>query len=183
MTPQNILDFWFNLPPEKWWKKDTALDKQIREQFMETYKAAAAGKLDTWAQEGPEPTLALIITLDQFPRNMFRNDATAFATDEKAANLTKAGLLRGYDLWFKENKPEGWRAFFYISLMHSENLGDQRRCVDLFATHGPGQNLPFARLHHDIIARFGRFPHRNAALGRKNTAEEEAFLQLPGSGF
>jgi uncharacterized protein (DUF924 family) len=183
MTPKSILNFWFGLPPAKWWEKDDALDAQIREKFTETYEAAATGALDAWAEEGPESALALILTLDQFPRNMFRNDTKAFATDKKAANLTKAGLLQGYDLWFKENKPEDWRAFFYIPLMHSENLEDQRRCVDLFATHGPEKNLPFARLHHDIIARFGRFPHRNALVGRKNTLEESAFLKHPGSVF
>ena len=146
--------------------------------FLDTWKAAKRGSLDTWSLR-PRDALALLIVLDQFPRNMFRNCGQAFSTDPKALCVAKKALSVGHDL--KAAEPE--RQFFYLPLMHSESLVDQDRCVRLFLTRMPQtgeQNLPYAREHRDLIRQFGRFPYRNDALGRASTSAERAFLSEHG---
>jgi uncharacterized protein (DUF924 family) len=174
-TPQGVLDFWFGVDPEKWYKKDDAFDAEIREQFLATYEAAAGGQLSEWGQT-PESALALVIVLDQFPRNMFRSSPRAFAADSLALATAKCAVERGFDKSLEVQK----RTFFYLPYEHSENLDDQERGVALNRASGDAESLKWAELHADIIRRFGRFPHRNAVLGRNTTAEEEAFLDAGG---
>lgn len=173
-TPAEIIAFWSDAGPDKWYEKDAAFDAAIRERFLATHEAAKAGLLDAWA-DTPEGALALVITLDQFPRNMFRDDARAFAADAKARAAANAAIAKGFDL--KIEPP--LQQFIYMPLMHSEHLADQDRCVAAF-TGGAPENRKFAEIHRDIIARFGRFPHRNAVLGRTTTPEEQAFLDSGG---
>jgi uncharacterized protein (DUF924 family) len=172
-----VLAFWRAAGADRWFKKDDAFDLAIREDFLSTYEAAATGKLNDW-EKTPDGALALIIVLDQFPRNMFRNDARAFATDPLALAITKRALTSGTDRKIEHELVP----FLYMPLMHSENIADQRRCVDLFGRYGNQNNLKFAEIHRDIIERFGRFPHRNAVLGRVTTPDERAFLDSGGFG-
>jgi uncharacterized protein (DUF924 family) len=173
--PKTIVTFWLDAGAERWFKKDDAFDAEVRERFLATYQAAAAGKLDAWA-ETPEGTLARLIVLDQFPRNMFRDSAQSFATDPMALATAKAALARGFDLVV----PMPQRQFFYLPLMHSEAREDQERCVALYGALGDADLLKWANMHADIIRRFGRFPHRNALLGRTTTPAEQAFLDSGG---
>ena len=156
-------------------KKDAAFDDEIRRRFLTSYEAAAAGKLSLWEQSA-EGALALLILLDQFPRNMFRGQARAFATDTLARAIAAGALVRGFDA----QAPDGMRGFFYLPFEHSENLADQQRAVSFYQAIGDADGLKWAELHADSIRRFGRFPHRNAALGRATTAEEQAFLDQGG---
>ena len=153
-----------------------ALDKVIHERFFDTYEAAATGNLSDW-EHSAQGALALLILLDQFPRNMFRGDARAFATDPLARAITAGAIIRGFD----SQVPNELRGFFYLPFEHSEDLADQERCIALNKADGDTENLKWAEIHADIIRRFGRFPHRNAALGRTTTPEEQAFLD--GGGF
>ncbi len=171
-----VVTFWQAAGPDRWFTKDDVFDKQIRERFFDTYEAAAAGKLSDWEQSA-QGALALLILLDQFPRNMFRADARAFATDPLARAITAGAIVRGFD----SQVPKGLRGFFYLPFEHSEDLADQERCIALNKAIGDAENLKWAEIHADIIRRFGRFPHRNAALGRTTTPEEQAFLD--GGGF
>jgi uncharacterized protein (DUF924 family) len=175
-TPGAVLDFWREAGPKKWYAKDAVFDDDIRARFLPTYEAAAAGRLSAW-EENPEGALALIVTLDQFPRNMFRGDAHTYAADPLARVVAERAIARGFDKKFAV--PEC--TFFYLPFEHSENLADQERCVDLNRATGDADALKWADLHADIIRRFGRFPHRNAVLGRETTPEEQAFLD--GGGF
>jgi uncharacterized protein (DUF924 family) len=175
-TAADVLAFWRNAGTQKWFKKDDAFDAGIRDRFLATYEAAAAGNFADWA-ESAEGALALLIVLDQFPRNMFRGDARAFAADALARAAAERAIARGFDRQIA--MPE--RNFFYLPLQHSEALADQERCVALSRESGDAETLKWAELHADIIRRFGRFPHRNAVLGRATTAEEQAFLD--GGGF
>jgi uncharacterized protein (DUF924 family) len=175
VTPETILAFWREAGPDKWFTRDDDFDADIRQKFLPTYEAAAAGKLADWERTA-EGTLALLIVLDQFPRNMFRGDARCYATDELARGVAHRALKRGCD----QDVPEAERGFFYLPFMHSENMEDQLRCVALYREAGDA-NLKYAEQHADIIRRFGRFPHRNAILGRATTPEEQAFLD--GGGF
>lgn len=174
-SPTDVLRFWRAAGPEKWFKKDAAFDDAIRERFLETYEAAAAGGLANW-EAAPESALALTITLDQFPRNMFRGSARAFAVDPLARSVADRALARGFDKAVDPGEPQ----FFYLPFEHSELLADQERCCELFRATGNAQLLKWAELHADIIRRFGRFPHRNAALGRVTTPKEQAFLDCGG---
>ena len=174
-SPENVLSFWREAGPKKWFKKDAAFDDEIRARFLPAYEAAAAGKLSSWEQTAAG-ALALLIVLDQFPRNMFRNDARTFAADPLAREVADRAIARGFDKSFPNE-----RNFFYLPYTHSENLADQERCVALSRTTGKPDDLKWAELHADIIRKFGRFPHRNAVLGRKTTPEEQAFLD--GGGF
>jgi uncharacterized protein (DUF924 family) len=176
VSPASVLAFWRAAGPEQWFKKDTAFDESIRARFLETYDAAAAGKLSDWEQTA-EGTLALTIVLDQFPRNMFRGDARTYAADPQARAVAERALLRGFD----QKMPLSDRQFFYLPFEHSEAMTDQERCCALFAATGDADLLKWAQLHADIIRRFGRFPHRNTMLGRSTTPEEQAFLD--GGGF
>ena len=175
-SPHAVLAFWRDAGPDKWFKKNDAFDQDIRRRFLETYEAAAAGTLGAW-EATPDGVLALVIVLDQFPRNMFRGAARAFAADPLARAVADRALARGFD----RAMAQADRQFFYLPFEHSEMLADQDRCCDLFRATGDAELVKWAELHADIIRRFGRFPHRNAALGRATTAEEQAFLD--GGGF
>ena len=176
-SAQDVLDFWMSAGPDKWFNKSDAFDRDIRNNFLPTYEAAAAGRLSGW-ETTPEGALALVIVLDQFPRNMFRNDARAWANDPVALGIANRALDAGYD----EQVPMELRAFFYLPLMHSEKLADQERSVDLYRALGNENNLKYAEIHADIIRKFGRFPHRNPVLGRDTTPEEKVFLESGGFG-
>jgi uncharacterized protein (DUF924 family) len=176
VTPEVVLAFWRQAGPDKWFNKNDAFDTEIRSRFLPTYEAAAAGQLGAW-EATPEGALALLLVLDQFPRNMFRGDRRAFAADPLAREVADRATARGFDRKF----PPAERSFFYLPLEHSEDLADQERCIALYQAMGDAELLKWAELHADIIRRFGRFPHRNAALGRNTTAEEQAFLD--GGGF
>ena len=172
----DVLEFWRNAGPSKWFAKDVAFDEAIRAQFLATYDAAAAGDLRSWELTA-EATLALILVLDQFPRNMFRNNSRAFAADSLALAIAERAIGRGLDRLIG---PE-LRVFAYLPLEHCEQIGVQRRSVDLISTLGNVEYTRYAVVHHDIIARYGRFPHRNAILGREATPDE--LLYLAGDGF
>jgi uncharacterized protein (DUF924 family) len=174
-TPDEVLAFWRAAGKDKWFGKDDAFDVQIRERFLATYEAAARGELSDWEQ-APESALALTITLDQFPRNLFRGSSRTYAADEQARAIADRALARGFD---QKAAPE-LRTFFYLPFMHSEELADQERCVALYRATNDEYSLKYAEDHADIIRRFGRFPHRNPILGRATTAEEQAFLDAGG---
>jgi uncharacterized protein (DUF924 family) len=167
VTSQDVLEFWFSSAQKsRWYAKDEKFDADIRQRFLATYEAAYAGELDEWLNT-PESLLALIILLDQFPRNMFRDSPRAFASDAYAVSLTKEGIEKGFHGSLRGAQLD----FFFMPLMHSESLSDH----DLLAQLGYGGNR-YARQHRKIIVRFGRFPHRNEMLGRKSTAEEASYL-------
>ena len=174
--PAEVVAFWRDAGPKRWFEKDTAFDDDIRQRFLGQHEDAAAGKLSGW-ETTAEGALALLILLDQFPRNMFRGKARAFASDPLARAIAAGALVRGFDA----QAPDGMRGFFYLPFEHSENLADQERAVAFYKASGDADGLKWAELHADIIRRFGRFPHRNAALGRASTPEERAFLD--GGGF
>ena len=173
-----IVAFWFEtLKPEDWYRKNPAIDAAITARFGATYDALTGVPPD-WLAE-PKGMLAAIIVLDQFPRNMFRDDPRAFATDGAALALAKRAIGEGIDM----RLPPDQRAFIYLPFQHAETRDDQARSIELFTALGNPNNLDFAQRHQAIMARFGRFPHRNSVLGRASTAEELAFLQEPGSSF
>jgi uncharacterized protein (DUF924 family) len=174
VSPREILDFWFKDTPEaKWFAVDPALDAEIRRRFLETWQAAREGALRGW-QSSAEGAFARIVLLDQFPRNMFRGHAESFATDAQAREAANDAVAHAFDL----QAPKAVRNFFYLPFMHSENAADQDRSVALLEERcgADHYSFPFALEHRRIIARFGRFPARNAALGRISTPEELAFL-------
>lgn len=174
-----IHDFWFiEAGPDKWWKKDEAFDALIKEEFEALVQQATAGHLDSW-KETPKGALALIILLDQFPRNIYRGTRQAFATDEKAKDIALYAIAKGHDKTFNDDES----CFTYLPLEHSEDLADQEKCVALFKALGNDFYLKFAIAHKKIIEDFGRFPHRNAILGRPNTPEEDEYLKDPDAGF
>jgi uncharacterized protein (DUF924 family) len=174
-----IVRFWFEtLKPEDWYRKDQAIDAEIAKRFGATYEALKDSVPPNWIAE-PKGMLAAILVLDQFPRNMFRDDPRAFATDRMALALAKRAIGDGFDA----RVPPEQRAFVYMPFQHSEAAADQAQSIALFTALGNPLNLDFALRHQAIIARFGRFPHRNDVLGRTSTAAELAFLQEPGSSF
>src|ERR1041384_2886683 len=154
-----VLSFWREGGYDKWFGKDDAFDAAIREKFLPTYEAAAAGKLSSW-EATADGALALCIVLDQFPRNLFRGAPRTYATDEAARAVANRALKRGYD----QDVSDELRGFFFLPFMHSEDLVDQERCVQLYR-EAENADLKYAEEHRDIIRRFGRFPHRNAILG------------------
>ena len=172
-SPHDVVGFWRDAGPGRWFKKDVAFDAEFKGRFEPAHHAAATGALDTWSEDA-EGALALLILLDQLPRNAWRGSGHMFATDGKALAVARAAIDAGFD----RQVDETLRAFFYMPFMHSESLADQERCVELCADLA--DNLRFAILHRDIIQRFGRFPHRNAALGRSTTPEEQRFLDDGG---
>ncbi len=186
--PEKVLAFWFGREGEpgygeargEWFRKDDAFDAEVRDRFGVLYEEAAAGNLEGWKDEA-RSCLALVIVLDQFPRNMFRGDPRTHATDGEALAASKHAVERAYD---RELAPLE-RVFLYMPFMHSEGLEDQRRCVEIFEAMGEAGEmyLKYAVAHKEIVERFGRFPHRNALLGRASTPEEVEFLKQPGSSF
>lgn len=170
-----ITSFWRQAGPGKWFRKDPAFDADICVRFFEAHEQAARGEFADWVN-APESALALLLLLDQFPRNLYRNSAHAFATDPMALNTARISLRKGHD----GHCGISMKQFFYMPFMHSENRADQELCVALFRAHGLNDNISFAADHRDIIARFGRFPHRNTVMGRKTTPEEQAFLDSGG---
>jgi uncharacterized protein (DUF924 family) len=172
--PQEVVAFWRDAGPARWFRKDEAFDREFRERFIGDHEAAARGELDAWSAT-PEGALALCILLDQFPRNAFRGSARMFATDAKARDIARHAVTAGFD----ERIEPALKQFLHLPFMHSENLGDQDFAVEL-ASRSSEDAKKWAVLHRDIIARFGRFPHRNALLGRTTTPEEQQFLDEGG---
>jgi uncharacterized protein (DUF924 family) len=172
----DVLTFWRSAGDERWYKRDEAFDASVRERFLALWHKAAAGELSSW-ETTDDGALALVILLDQFPRNMFRGDPKAFSSDAQALEVAHRALARGADKRIEAPLLQ----FLYLPFMHSEDLADQSRCVDLFRTTADTENLRYAEEHADIVRRFGRFPHRNRVLGRTTTPEEQAFLD--GGGF
>jgi len=188
--PADLLAFWFGPPGdpargtfrEAWFKKDPAFDETIRVRFALAVERAVAGAFADWEADA-DGALALLLLLDQFPRNLWRGTPGAFAGDARARAVADRALARGFD----QGRPDVERVFFFLPFEHSEDMADQDRSVALFRTVADGPNgaefVDYALRHRDVIRRFGRFPHRNAALGRASTAEEIAFLEQPGSSF
>lgn len=180
-TPKAVLDFWLTTVGEAgWYKVDPELDAQIASKFQTIWEAALAGGLTDWCVT-PRGTLAYLFLTDQFPRNMFRDDARAFATDQIAVMAAKKAVERSWDLRI----PEPERQFFYLPMMHAESLPDQERCMRLISERMPehgASNLFHARAHRRVIRQFGRFPYRNDALGRDTTAREAKYLSDGGYG-
>lgn len=175
VTPASIIDFWFSPGMEaRWFNSTPALDAEIRERYQSLWESAATGGLDEW-RASAQGALALAIVLDQFPLNMFRGTPAAFSTEQRAVAVAKQAVATGYD----KQIPGSRRAFLYMPLMHSESMPDQDLSVELFESAGLDENAKFARHHRGIVERFGRFPHRNAILGRESTEEELAYLRSP----
>ncbi|NUO53370.1 MAG: DUF924 domain-containing protein [Polyangiaceae bacterium] len=197
-SSEDVLLFWFGELDEhglatkdattKWFMKNPAFDEEVRSRFGDLHAAIARGEKESWLDD-PRGRLAYVVVLDQLSRNMFRGDKQMFAADERALAAAAAGVEKGHDhpLACAE------RIFLYMPFMHSESLDAQDRCVELFRTFADGlsgaaknqvlNNVDYAVRHRDIVARFGRFPHRNELLGRSSTDEEAAFLKEPGSSF
>lgn len=175
-TPTDVLAFWREAGPQRWFRKDAAFDAVFRARFLAAHAAAARGELDAWSGSA-EGALALVILLDQFPRNAFRGSARAFATDAKAREVAAAAVDAGFD----QQVESALQGFFYLPFMHSEQLADLDRCVALTRPMG-GEQHRYALHHRSIVERFGRFPHRNAVLGRDSTPEEQRFLAEGGFG-
>jgi len=173
--PDDVLAFWHQAGPERWYSQDTDFDTIVRERFLRLWQDAAGGRLSSW-ETLDDGTLALVIVLDQFPRNMFRGTANAFSSDKIARDVARRALDRGVD----QRIGLPLLQFLYLPFMHSEYLADQIRCVELFQARGDIHDLKYAKEHADIIRRFGRFPHRNRALGRVTTPEEQTFLDHGG---
>ena len=177
-SAEEVIAFWRDAGQDRWFKPDAGFDAQIRERFLGTHEAAAAGRLDE-RQQTADGTLALLILLDQFPRNMFRGDARSFATDARALALAKRAIDKGMDA----KLPPQQRAFIYLPFQHSEDAADQARSVALFTALGNPLNLDFALRHQTVVDRFGRFPHRNGTLGRDSTDDERAYLKTAATPF
>lgn len=177
--PQDVIGFWLNAGPKKWFAKSDGFDSAIALRFEPTHHGAARGEYDHWSMTA-EGALALLIVLDQFPRNLYRGSAHAFATDGKARAVARSAIDAGFD---RQVEPL-LRRFFYLPLEHSEALADQDMALALFTElrdeTGDEDSLRYALLHREVIARFGRFPHRNPLFGRTTTAEEQAFLDSGG---
>lgn len=179
IQPNDIIAFWFEtLAPEDWYRAPPEIDAKVTERFSAVYEALRKAVPEDWLQS-PRGRLAAILVLDQFPRNMFRGTPQAFATDAKALALAKDAIAAGADMALAPEQ----RAFLYMPFQHAEDLEVQRRSVALYEDLGNAENLDFAARHCEVIARFGRFPHRNDILGRESTPEEIAFLKEPGSSF
>lgn len=179
-TIPEVLSFWFaGRPVSQWFIKDAAFDAEVRAHLSALHERAVAGALEAW-RESAEGCVALCILLDQVPRNLYRGEARAFASDDQALAVTRHALAQGFD----RALPQVQRLFLYLPLEHSETLADQELCVSLVGGLDEQPKwLEYSLRHREIIARFGRFPHRNACLGRASTPEETDFLAGPGSSF
>lgn len=176
---QSVLQFWFEeLEPAKWWKKDVELDGQIAKRFTDLHEQARQGELFSW-RENAHSSLAEVIVLDQFSRNIYRDSAKAFENDGMALVLAQTAIDKGFD----QQLSQAQRSFLYLPFMHSESLVIHEQAEALYIALGIPDNLDFERKHKLIIERFGRYPHRNAILGRVSSEEEERFLKQPGSSF
>ncbi|MDA3920570.1 MAG: DUF924 domain-containing protein [Salinisphaera sp.] len=179
VSPDEIIKFWFEeLSPSDWFRKSEALDQHIAERFSDALSAAAAGDLSHW-RESPSGRLAEIIVLDQFSRNIHRDSAQAFENDAAALACAKEAIKQGADQQLTAQQ----NAFLYMPFMHSETAADHDTALALYESIGLKTHLDAERKHQAIIKRFGRYPHRNALLGRESTDEESAFLNEPGSSF
>jgi uncharacterized protein (DUF924 family) len=178
-TIQDLVQFWRDAGPKQWFAKSDAFDDAIRLNYEPVHHAAARGEYDAWI-ETPQGALALMLLLDQFPRNLYRGSAHAFATDPKARHLAREAVARGHDLALEAQL----RPFLYLPFEHSEDLADQDESIRLTTRlrddSGDADTLKWAGIHRDIIVRFGRFPHRNAAFGRTTTPAEQMFLDEGG---
>lgn len=178
-SPHDVIECWLRHGPEAWFSRNEALDAEIEADYADLHFKASRCELSDW-EETPEGTLALLLLLDQFPRNLFRGSAHSYATDPLARTTAHRALAKGFD---KRVEPL-LRPFFYLPFEHSEEMEDQRFSVSLFEKHrdetGDAEPLKWAIVHLELIERFGRFPHRNAALGRQTTAEEQAYLDDDG---
>jgi uncharacterized protein (DUF924 family) len=157
----DVLKFWFSLKPEQWWRTDEALDHRIRQDFLKLWSEKRQLPVEAFIGD-PLTALAAVILFDQFPRNIFRNDAEQFATDHLALAIAKEAVDEEYDQQLEPRE----RGFLYMPFQHSEDLADQNRGLLLFTELGDGEQVKYAKLHRDVIEKFGRFPHRNAMLGR-----------------
>lgn len=170
-TAEDILEFWFSERCKKCWFNSTPqMDEEIRSKYEALWKAARAGELDDW-KDTPQGALALVIILDQFPLNMYRGRPESFATEAKAREISRYAVGRGLDRELNESE----KLFLYLPFMHSESMADQDSSVELF--QNAGLETRWAEHHRDIVRRFGRFPHRNAILGRQNSEAEQAYLE------
>jgi len=175
VTPALLLEFWFSQDARRHWFRSTPVfDARVRDGFENTWQAAKDGSCDHWA-DAVHGALALVILFDQFPLNMYRDQAESFATEAQSRVVAAGAITRGWDAGFTDQE----KAFLYLPFMHSESLADQGRSVGLFERAGLTDNLRWARHHHEIIRRFGRFPHRNVILGRDSTAQEQQWLASP----
>jgi uncharacterized protein (DUF924 family) len=174
--PGDVVSFWLAQDKENWFSANPTFDAEVRHRFADVIEQAKSGSIDDWA-ESPKGALALVILLDQMSRNIYRDSPEMYAADAKALAVAESAIARGFDEALAANE----RAWLYMPFMHSEDLEDQEKSIALFSRSGLAENLPFAIHHADIIRRFGRFPHRNAILGRHTTPEEAAFLA--GGGF
>ncbi|MEN3145832.1 DUF924 family protein [Neorhizobium sp. IRAMC:178] len=178
-TPEEVFTFWFReLTRKDWFEKNEALDEAMRRHFAATHLSLARGGLDAW-RTSPEDRLAAVIVLDQLSRNLYRGTPLAFATDWLALREARLAIEAGADMAVLPEQ----RGFFYLPFEHSETLADQDRSVELFALLGDAEYLDYAERHRTVIREFGRFPHRNALLGRESTAAELEYLAKPGAGF
>jgi uncharacterized protein (DUF924 family) len=175
VTPAAILAFWRDAGPKRWYTPDEAFDAEVRRRFLDLWQRAAAGELSSW-ETSDDGALALVIVLDQFPRNLFRGDIRTYASDALAREVAGRAIAGGVDARIDP----ALREFLYLPFMHSEHLADQLRCIELSRAAGHTESLKWAEHHADIIRRFGRFPHRNRLLGRATTPEEQAFLDQGG---
>ena len=175
VKPDEVMNFWAKAGSEKWWAKNDEFDAQIKQKFDTTHTYANTGRLDDWI-ETPDTTLAFVIVLDQFSRNMFRNDARAFAQDKQCVAIVRSAIANGFDRKLRSDIG----MFIYLPLMHSENISDQEQCLIEMERLKLENEIYHAKLHLNIIKKFGRFPHRNSILGRKTTPEEQAFLEDGG---
>ena len=175
VTPADIVAFWRDAGPDRWYSRDDAFDAEVRRRFFDLWQRAAAGERSSW-ETSDDGALALVIVLDQFPRNMFRGDIRTYASDALAREAAQRAVENGLDARIDPVL----REFLYLPFMHSEHLADQLRCIELSRKAGLAESAKWAEHHADIIRRFGRFPHRNRLLGRATTLEEQAFLDQGG---
>lgn len=176
---EDVIRFWFeDIDPAQWWSKDPSFDARLRERFGELHRQVARCEKYHW-RAAPRSLLAEVIVLDQFSRNIYRDRPESFAWDGQALVLAQEAVRSGMDLHLTPVE----RSFLYLPYMHSESLAIHELAVELYRRNGIEENLQFELRHKDIIERFGRYPHRNAILGRESTPEERAFLQEPGSSF
>ncbi len=175
ILPADILRFWRDAGPDRWFTRSDAFDADLKSRFLPLWEKASVGQLSSW-EETADGALALVIVLDQFPRNMFRNDPRTYASDPLAREVARRAIARGADT----KVAPALRSFFYLPFEHSEDADDQKTCVALFKASGDTDGLKWAEHHAEIISRFGRFPHRNLVLNRNTTPDEQSFLDSGG---